>query len=115
MLLLVSILFFVKKNAVKRSAPCEYKKSTLVDSLQKIPIKTLHKIIYGTAVPQAAGPPNIIRRDAFRRKKCDNAIPMLNDGGDIFLFFFFRLFECCVHLWKMANLGDMSSLYESSK
>ena len=35
--------------------------------------------------PQA--PPNIIRRDAFRRKKCDNAIPMLNDGGDIFLFF----------------------------
>ena len=87
MLLLVSILFFVKKNAVKRSAPCEYKKSTVVGSLLKFPIKTLYKIIYGTAVPQAAGPPNIIRRDAFRRKKCDNAIPMLNDGGDIFLFF----------------------------
>ena len=69
MLLLVNILFFVKKNAVKRSAPCEYKKSTVVGNLRKFPIKTLYKIIYGTAVPQAAGPPNIIRRDAFRRKK----------------------------------------------
>ena len=112
MLLLVNILFFVKKNAVKRSAPCEYKKSTVVGSLQKVPIKTRYKnYLYRT---QTAGPPNIIRRDAFRRKKCDNAIPMLNDGGDIFLFFS-RLFECCVHLWKMAKLGDMSSLYESSK
>ena len=55
MLLLVNILFFVKKNAVKRSAPCEYKKSTVVGSLQKFPIKTRYKIIYGTAVPQAAG------------------------------------------------------------
>ena len=84
---IVNILFFVKKNAVKGSAQCEYKLRTVIGSLLKFPIKTLYEIIYGTAVPPAAGPPNIIRRDAFRRKKCDNAIPMLNDGGDIFLFF----------------------------
>ena len=68
MLLLVSILFFVKKNAVKRSAQCEYKLRTVIGSLLKFPIKTLYKIIYGTAVPQAAGPPNIIRQDAFLGK-----------------------------------------------
>ena len=87
MLILVSILFFVKKNAVKRSAPCEYKKSTVVGSLQKFPIKTRYKNYLWYRGTAGRRPPNIIRRDAFRRKKCDNAIPMLNDGGDIFLFF----------------------------
>ena len=45
MLLLVSILFFVKKNAVKRSAPCEYKLRTVVGSLLKFPIKTRYQIV----------------------------------------------------------------------
>ena len=104
-LILVTILFFVEKNAVKRSAPCEYKKSTVVGSLQKFPIKTRYKIIYGTAVPQAAGPPNIIRRDAFRQKKCDNAIPMLNDGGDIFLFFPVDLSAVCTYgKWLISGI-----------
>ena len=100
----VSILFFVEKNAVKRSAPCEYKKSTVVGSLQKFPIKTRYKIIYGTAVPQAAGPPNIIRRDSVSWKKCDNAIPMVNDGWKNFLLF---SFICVLYpIWKMATTKE---------
>ena len=107
MLILVSILFFVEKNAVKRSAPCEYKKSTVIGSLQKVPIKTRYKNYLGYRT-QIAGPPNIIRRDAVCWKKCDNAIPMVNDGWKNFLRF---SFICVLYpLWKMAKLGDMSSL-----
>ena len=94
MLILVNILFFVEKNAVKRSAQCEYKLRTVIGSLLKFPIKTRYKNYLGYRT-QTAGPPNIIRRDAFLGKNCDNAIPMLNDDGKFFLFFPVYLSAVC--------------------